>query len=106
MQPGHHSLQAKQRPDGAPSVVYGLRPSRRQRALTQRRELAHAAIWLLGIAGFLGPMVLARTSAHADLLRAVALVWFIVFGVINGLFVLRALPRRRFGRGRTLDRRD
>ena len=82
--------------------VYGLRLPRRRRGGS--RELAHAAIWLLGVAGFLGPMILARHSPHADLLRAGALAWFIVFGLINGLFVFRALPRRRSGRGRRLDR--
>jgi hypothetical protein len=84
----------------APMVVYGLRSGRRR--AVQARQLAQAAIWLLGMAGFLGPMVLARTSPHADLLRALALGWFILFGLINGLFVARAAPRRQFRR--TLDR--
>ena len=85
---------ARDRSDGAHLVVYGLKPSRR-RALAQGRALVHAAIWLLGLAGFLGPMMLARNSPHADLLRAAGLAWFIVFGFLNGLFVVRALPRRR-----------
>ena len=89
----------KTSPD-APRVVYGLRsPPKRA---DQARQLIHAAIWLAGLAGFLIPLVLARTSAHATLLRAFALGWFILFGVINGVFVMRAFPRRRFRR--TLDR--
>lgn len=87
-------------PVDAPMVVYGLRSSGRRAA--QARQLSQAAIWLLGAAGFLIPLILARTSAHADLLRAFALGWFILFGVINGVFVARTVPRRRFRR--TLER--
>ena len=67
----------------------------RDRRAALRRDLIHAGIWLLGAAGFLVPLVLSRTSPRADLLRAFALGWFILFGVINGLFVLRARPRPR-----------
>lgn len=98
MHPRHSPPRPVDRPEAGPLIVY-LRPSPR-RAWAQRRELAHAAIWLLGVAGFLLPMVAARTSPHADLLRAGALIWFIVFGAINGLFVCRALPRNRFRRDR------
>jgi hypothetical protein len=84
----------------APRVVYGLRSPPKRAG--QTRQLIHAAIWLAGAAGFLVPLILARTSPHADLLRAFALGWFILFGVINGVFVLRTAPRRRFRR--TLDR--
>jgi hypothetical protein len=94
MQSSRISAQVRDRSDRPPLVVYGLKPPRR-RSLVQGRALAHAAIWLLGMAGFLGPMILARHSPHADLLRAAGLAWFIAFGFINGLFVLRALPRRR-----------
>jgi len=90
--------QPKDWSDDAPPVVYTVRPSRRRRGLAPPRELVLAAVWLLGLAGFLGPMLLARTSPHADLLRAAGLAWFIVFGLINGLFAFRALPRRRFHR--------
>ena len=95
MQSRRHILQPKDRSDDAPPVVYAVRPSRRRRSLMPSRELVLAAVWLLGLAGFLGPMLLARTSPHADLLRAGALAWFMVFGLINGLFAFRALPRRR-----------
>ena len=64
------------------------------------RQLAHAAIWLAGVAGFIGPLLMARTSPHADLLRAVAMTWFIVFGVLNAVFVVLAFPRRQRGRSR------
>jgi hypothetical protein len=104
MQPQRTILQSKGRPQGgAPLVVYGIRPSRR-RAVAQALELAPAAIWLLGLAGFLGPMLIARHSPHADLLKAGALAWFLVFGLINSLFAFRVLPRRRFHRNRDLGR--
>lgn len=75
----------------APMMVYGLRSSARRAG--QTRPLIQGAIWLLGAAGFLTPLVLARTSPHADLLRAFALGCFILFGLINALLVFRA-PRR------------
>jgi hypothetical protein len=98
MQYRRHTLQPKDRSDDAPPVVYAVRPSRRRRGFMPSRELVLAAVWLLGLAGFLGPMLVARTSPHADLLRAAALAWFILFGLLNGLFAFRALPRRRFRR--------
>jgi hypothetical protein len=60
-------------------------------------QALRAAVWILGVAGFLGPLVLARNSAHADLLRAIALGWFIAFGVVNAVLVLRSYGRG--GRG-------
>ena len=98
----HKSLRPHIASTDAPAVVHVLRP--RARRAAQTRQLIHASIWLLGVAGFLIPLVLARTSPHADLLRAVALGWFILFGVINGLFVFRAFPRRRFRRNGSGDR--
>jgi hypothetical protein len=99
MQPRHTFVQPKEPSNGAPLVVYGLRPSRR-RALERALELVPAAVWLLGLAGFLVPMLMARNGPHADLLKSAALAWFIVFGLINGLFAFRVLPRRRFHRDR------
>jgi hypothetical protein len=103
MRPRHIFLRSKMQPDGAPLVVYGLRPSRR-RTVAQVLELAPAAIWLLGLAGFLVPMLLARSSPHANLLKAGALAWFLVFGLVNGLVAFRVLPRRRFGGNRNIER--
>jgi len=57
--------------------------------------MAHAGIWLLGAAGFIGPLVLARTSPHAELLRDFALTWFILFGAVNAIFVMRVFPAKR-----------
>jgi hypothetical protein len=98
------SLPPKDWSADAPPVVYALPPSRRRRALAAQSELALAAVWLLGLAGFLGPMLLAQNSPHADLLRAGALAWFILFGLINGLFAFRVLPRPRGRRNRRLGR--
>ena len=100
MQSHRNALHPKDWPDRAPPVVYAVRPSRRRHALAALREPALAAVWLLGLAGFLVPMILAPRSAHADLLRAGALAWFLLFGLINGLVAFRALPRRRFRRDR------
>jgi len=98
--PLHHLPYDPRNPSaGAPLVVYGLR--RRARHAAQNRQLVQAGIWLLGVAGFLAPMIMARTSAHADLLRAGALGWFILFGIINGVFVFRAFPRRRLPHDRS-----
>ncbi len=105
MKPGRNAPGSNAWSDEAPPVVYTVRPSRRRRALVQPRELMLAAAWLLGLAGFLGPMLVARSNPpHADLLRAVALAWFLVFGLINGAVAFRALPRRRFRRDRGLGR--
>jgi hypothetical protein len=100
MQPRRNALPPKDWSADAPSVVYAVRPLRRRRALTPPPEMVLAAVWLLGLAGFLGPMLLARNSAHADLLRAGALAWFLVFGLLNGLSAFRLVPRRRFRRTR------
>jgi hypothetical protein len=99
MQSHRNSLRQKDWSADAPPVVYAVRPSRR-RTLAPPRELVLAAVWLLGVAGFLGPMLMAPTSPHADLLRTGALTWFIVFGLINGLFAFHVVPRRRFRRDR------
>jgi peptidoglycan/LPS O-acetylase OafA/YrhL len=104
MQTRRNALDSKDWSADAPPVVYALRPSRRRQALTPPRELILAAIWLLGLAGFLVPMLLARTGPHADLLRAGTMTWFLVFGLINGLVAFRAFPRRRIRRTRVLDR--
>src|ERR1700761_9419486 len=92
--PSRHDPSAPRTPEIEISIVSPL--SKRRAAL--RRELVHAGIWLLGLAGFLIPLILARTSPHADLLRGLALGWFLLFGAINGVFVLRTRPRPR-GKG-------
>ena len=51
-----------------------------------------ALVWSIGVAGFLVPLILARSSPHAGLLRAFALAWFVALGVVNAVIVLR---RRR-----------
>ncbi len=56
------------------------------------RTLFQALVWAIGVASFLVPLILARTSPHADLLRAFALAWFVALGVLNAVIVLR---RRR-----------
>ncbi len=78
-----------------PPIVYGPRPSRHGPIAAQTRERIHALIWLVGLAGFLVPLILAPASRHADVLRAVALAWFLVFGLVNGLCVARDMPRWR-----------
>jgi hypothetical protein len=100
MQLRRNALSPKDWSADAPPVVYAVRPLRRRHALTPPRELVLAAVWLLGLAGFLGPMLLAKNSPHADILRAGALAWFLIFGLVNGLFAFRVLPRRRFRRNR------
>lgn len=80
--------------EDTPSVVYGLRPHRR-RAWTPMGSLLPALIWLLGMAGFLIPLMMSRTSRHPDVLRAGALIWFLIFGVLNAICVVRGSPRRR-----------
>ena len=66
---------------------------------SRARQLIHVLIWFAGLAGFLGPMVYARTHPHADLVRTAALIWFFIFGLLNAVFVLRAFPARRRLRG-------
>ncbi len=62
----------------------------------RRSEPVLTLVWLLGALGFFGPLILARHSAHADVLRAIALGWFIGFGVLNAYLILR----QGLGRGR------
>ncbi|MGZ3345731.1 MAG: hypothetical protein ACXU82_13925 [Caulobacteraceae bacterium] len=73
-----------------PLEVYGVRRSRRRELSARTRQLIHAMIWLAGAGGFLIPLLMARTSPHADLLWTIALVWLIAFGVLNAVFVVRA----------------
>jgi hypothetical protein len=64
--------------------------------------LIPAAIWLAGLAGFLIPLQLARTSQHAELLRTIAMGWLLIFGAINAYLALRAPPAHR----RDIDGKD
>lgn len=78
-----------------PPPATQIPPSRRRRAWAQLHPFLPAMVWLLGLAGFLIPLMLSPSSRHPNALRAGALIWFVIFGFLNGLSVVRDAPRPR-----------
>ena len=46
-------------------------------------------VWLVGVLGFVGLLVGARYLPDPDAWRGVAIVWFLVAGVLNTYFALK-----------------
>ncbi len=63
----------------------------RAAGLGQRARLTRLRIvvWLAGVFGFIGLLLGARYLPHPDAWRAVAIVWFLVAGVLNTYFALK-----------------
>jgi len=77
--------------EGSPSS-FGQGPSNRTPDDRRRRPSAppvgRIVVWVLGLGGYIGLLLAAHGSRHADDLRGLAIVWLIVFGGLNAHLIL------------------